>query len=63
MHRQACTMLVFVLLATVLPMAQVALKTAPLAGQQWALVVGAALVGTFWMEVGKWPGSRTDRRG
>jgi len=54
----AAATLAFVLLATLLPVAQVALKTAPLTGQQWALVVGAALVGTFWMEVGKWPRSR-----
>jgi hypothetical protein len=40
---------------------QVALKTAPLNTQEWALAVGAALVGTFWMEVGKLLGSRSDR--
>lgn len=43
----------FVLFITLVPGVQVALKTRPLTGGQWALVVGAALVGSFWIEARK----------
>jgi len=57
----AAATLAFVLVAILVPIVQVALKTTSLSGQEWALAVGAALVGTFWMEVGKWLGSRIER--
>jgi Ca2+-transporting ATPase len=41
----------FVLLPTLVPGVQRALKTVSLSGGEWALAVGAALAGTFWMEV------------
>ena len=44
----------FVLLATLVPGVQAALKTVPLSGREWALAAGAALAGTFWMEARKW---------
>lgn len=44
---------VFVLLATLVPTLQMALRTVSLSGKEWALVVGASLAGTFWLEVWK----------
>ena len=44
----------FVLLATLVPGVQTALKTVSLSGGEWALAVGVALAGTFWMEARKW---------
>lgn len=44
----------FVLFATLVPGVQTALKTVSLSGGEWALAVGAALAGTFWIEVRKW---------
>jgi Ca2+-transporting ATPase len=44
---------VFVLLATLVPPLQAVLKTASLSGAQWALITGAALAGTFWLEIRK----------
>jgi Ca2+-transporting ATPase len=43
----------FVSSATLVPAVQTALKTVSLSGQQWALVVGVSLAGTFWLEVRK----------
>jgi hypothetical protein len=45
---------VFVLLATLVPAVQTGLKTVLPDGRQWVLAVGAALIGTFWMEARKW---------
>ena len=44
---------VFVLLATLVPALQTALRTVSLSCQQWTLMVGASLAGTFWLEVRK----------
>ncbi len=41
---------VFVVLVTMVPGVQGALKTAPLSWGEWATIIGLALVGTFWME-------------
>jgi Ca2+-transporting ATPase len=49
---------VFVLLATLVPALQTALRTVSLSGQEWALVVGASLAGTFWLEVRKFVSHR-----
>jgi hypothetical protein len=57
----AAATVVFVLIATLVPAAQVALKTASLSSQEWALAVGAALVGTCCVEARKWLGFRGDR--
>lgn len=50
----AAATIAFVLLVTLLPAARVAFKTLPLSGGAWALAIGAALAGTFWMEAYKW---------
>jgi Ca2+-transporting ATPase len=44
----------FVLLVTRVPGVQTALKTVTLSSGEWALVIGTALAGTFWMEARKW---------
>ncbi len=44
----------FAVFATVTPGVQSVLRTAPLAAGQWALALGLALLGTFWIEVRKW---------
>jgi len=44
---------VFIVLSTYLPVLQVGMKTATLDGQHWLLIVGAAFLGTAWMEVWK----------
>jgi Ca2+-transporting ATPase len=43
----------FVLLATWLPVLQTAVKTTPLRGAQWMLILGVAFAGTFWLEARK----------
>ncbi len=43
--------LAFILLATLTPGVQGLLKTVPLSGGEWILVLIVTLVGTFWMEV------------
>ncbi len=40
----------FVLVATLVPWAQDALRTVSLSGREWGLVIGVALIGTFWVE-------------
>ena len=45
--------LVFVLLATFVAPLQAILKTTSLSGEQWALILGCVLAGTFWIEVRK----------
>jgi P-type Ca2+ transporter type 2C len=42
-----------ILCATLVPPVRLALKTTTLSGNQWALAVDAALLGTSWWEVGK----------
>ncbi len=49
----AAATVIFVLLVTFVPAVQVALKTTSLQASDWLLVVGAAFVGTFWIEVRK----------
>ena len=44
---------VFIVLSTYLPALQVGMKTTILDGEHWLLVVGAAFLGTVWMEVWK----------
>ncbi len=44
----------FALFASVTPGVQSVLRTAPLDTGQWALALGLALLGTFWIEVRKW---------
>lgn len=44
----------FVVLATFVPGVQAAIKTTSLSPATWALVIGMALVGTFWIEARKW---------
>jgi Ca2+-transporting ATPase len=53
----------FVLLATLVPAVQTPLRTAPLSGQQWMLVMVASLAGTFWLEVRKVLSRRFQVRG
>lgn len=43
----------FILLIMLIPQMQVAFKLEPLAGHEWALIIGAALIGSFWIEVRK----------
>jgi Ca2+-transporting ATPase len=50
----AAATILAILLVTLLPAVEMRLKTAALSAQEWALVVGAALLGTFWLEVRKW---------
>ena len=44
---------IFILLAVYLKPLQTVLKTAALSGSQWALVIGAVVIGTFWIEIHK----------
>ncbi len=44
----------FVLFAVLVPGVHDALRTVPLSAGRWALAVGLAFAGTFWMEVRKW---------
>jgi Ca2+-transporting ATPase len=50
----ASATIVAILLVTLVPAVEARLKTTALSPGEWALVVGAALVGTFWIEVRKW---------
>lgn len=43
----------FVLAAVLTPGVSGLFKTAPLSGGQWTLALGAAIMGTFWIEVWK----------
>ena len=43
----------FVVLATSAPALQGAIRTTPLSGPQWLMVVGVSLAGAFWMEARK----------
>ena len=43
----------FVLIVTLIPGVKEALKTTSLDGSEWLLAIGAAFVGTFWIEVRK----------
>ncbi len=43
----------FMLLLVLVPPLRGLARTAPLSGFQWALAVAAAVIGTFWMEIGK----------
>ncbi len=45
--------ILFVLLAVYLKPLQLVLKTAALSSSQWFLIIGAVVIGTFWMEVYK----------
>jgi len=46
-------MVALVLAMTLIPGVQAVLDTTPLTAAQWALVIGGALLGSVWMEVGK----------
>ncbi len=50
------------LVATAVAGARTAFKVTALSAREWALVVGAAFIGTFWIEVKKWMVSRRPRR-
>lgn len=52
--------LLFCTASVLVPGVQTQLKTTSLTGNEWLLVVGMALVGTSWIELGKW---RVARRG
>ncbi len=46
----AIATIIFVLIATLVPPAQALLKTVSLAPADWALAIGTAIAGTFWIE-------------
>jgi Ca2+-transporting ATPase len=46
--------ILFALFASFTPGVQSVLRTASLGATQWALALGLALLGTFWIEVRKW---------
>jgi len=52
----------FLVLTAVLPGAQSLVKIAPLTGAQWAMILAANIIGSFWMEVRKWIACRSNRR-
>ncbi len=58
----AAATVLFVLVVTFVPGVQMLIKTTPLSGGTWALVITAALMGTFWIEVKKWIVSWLDSR-
>jgi Ca2+-transporting ATPase len=49
----------FVLVVTFVPWVQGILKTVPLTGFEWLLILAVAFVCTFWIEAGKWLLPRT----
>lgn len=49
----AGAVIAFILISTLIPGVRASLKTAPLTGADWALVTGAAIAGTFWLEARK----------
>ncbi len=50
----AVATVLFILIIAFVPGIQALFKTGILSSSEWALVVGTALVGTFWLEVRKW---------
>jgi len=50
---------VFVLVVTLVPWVQGILKTVPLSGFEWLLILAVAFVSTFWIEASKWLFPRT----
>jgi len=50
----AAATVLFVLVLTFVPGVQMFIKTTPLSGGTWVLVIAAALTGTPWIEVKKW---------
>jgi Ca2+-transporting ATPase len=50
----AIATILFVLTVTLIPGVQGIVKTSQLDLNQWAVVLGAAFIGTFWLEVRKW---------
>lgn len=50
---------VFVLVITFVPWVQGILKTVPLTGFEWLLIVVVTFISTFWIEVSKWLRPRT----
>lgn len=43
----------FLVLISLIPGAQLLMKVTQLAGRQWAMILGATFVGTFWLEIKK----------
>lgn len=50
----ALATILFVMIIALVPAVQTLVKTSLLSSREWALVVGAALPGTFWLEIRKW---------
>jgi Ca2+-transporting ATPase len=44
----------FILVVTFVPWVQSILKTVPLTGFEWLLILAVAFLGTFWIEASKW---------
>ncbi len=52
----------FLVLISLIPGAQLLMKVTQLAGRQWAMILGATFVGTFWLEIKKIIITRTRSR-
>lgn len=50
----AVATVLFVLIISVVPGVQALVKTSSLSRNEWVLIVGSTLIGTFWLEARKW---------